>query len=213
MNLKKFFLGLICGIGLTATTAVYASDTIQAYLFPVRYEFNGQTKQLDSEYTTLNYNGHAYVPIRFVAESLGVGIRYLDKDKVISIMNEPTNIDEFAKKVWLIHFRLNVGNDQRYVKELIGEPVVERTNEDNQQAVWRYDYMATQDYQYGDLSNIDFEGLGQGKIRGQLLINWSNEGKLEEIQFWYTSSVTDVDRKTYSYILNQDGSTSEAMYE
>jgi hypothetical protein len=62
-------------------------------------------------------------------------------------------------------------------------------------------------------NEFNLEGLGQGKIRGQLLINWSNEGKLEKIEFWYTSSVTDVDKKTYSYHLNQDGSTSEFMNE
>ncbi|WP_312117985.1 stalk domain-containing protein [Brevibacillus reuszeri] len=36
---------------------------------------NGQNKEIGSEYTVLNNNGHAYVPVRFVAESLGLGIR------------------------------------------------------------------------------------------------------------------------------------------
>jgi hypothetical protein len=64
MNLKKFIIGLICGIGLTATTAVYASDTIQAYLFPVKFVLNGESKEVDSnQYVVLNHNGHAYVPM------------------------------------------------------------------------------------------------------------------------------------------------------
>ncbi|SED10877.1 hypothetical protein [Paenibacillus sp. GP183] len=41
--MKKFLIGLTCGIALTATTAVYASDTIQAYLFPAKIEINGQS--------------------------------------------------------------------------------------------------------------------------------------------------------------------------
>ena len=52
------------------------------------YVVNNQEKALGDEYVTLNYNGHAYVPIRFVAESLGAGIAYDDKAKEIIIKNE-----------------------------------------------------------------------------------------------------------------------------
>jgi hypothetical protein len=92
--MKKFFLGLICGVSLAATTAVYASETIQTYLFSVRYEFNGQTKELDSEYTTLNYNGHAYVPIRFLAENTGATVEYDDATKTIYVVNGKMNIKD-----------------------------------------------------------------------------------------------------------------------
>lgn len=46
VKLKKFLLGLTCGITLTATTAVYASNTINAILFPAKYIFNGQEKKI-----------------------------------------------------------------------------------------------------------------------------------------------------------------------
>ncbi|MNI10803.1 hypothetical protein D3C73_639290 [compost metagenome] len=85
MILKKFLLGLTCGIAFTATTAVYASETINTYLFPVKYVFNGQSKELDNEYTTLNYNGHAYVPIRFVAENMGSIVGYDESTQTIRI--------------------------------------------------------------------------------------------------------------------------------
>jgi len=61
VKLKKFLLGLTCGIVLTATTAVYASNTINAILFPAKYIFNGQEKKLDSEYVTLNMNSESTV--------------------------------------------------------------------------------------------------------------------------------------------------------
>lgn len=83
--MKKFILGLICGIGLTATTAVYASDTLQTYLFPVKFFFNSQAKEFDSEYTTLNYSGHAYVPVRWVVENMGGKVNYDDIEKTIYI--------------------------------------------------------------------------------------------------------------------------------
>ncbi|WP_164716256.1 stalk domain-containing protein [Paenibacillus whitsoniae] len=70
----------------------------------------------------MNYNGHAYVPVRFVAESLGFGIRYSGKDNVVSIMNEPSNVDEVTKKVWLVQYRITNGVDRNYVKGVLGEP-------------------------------------------------------------------------------------------
>jgi hypothetical protein len=84
--MKKFIAGLICGIGLSTTTAIYASETIQAFLFPVEYRFNGEARQLSSEYTTLNYNGYAYVPLRFVAENMGAKVGYDGGNRVISVL-------------------------------------------------------------------------------------------------------------------------------
>ncbi|CAH1194931.1 hypothetical protein PAECIP111891_00564 [Paenibacillus allorhizoplanae] len=83
--MKKIVLGMVLGAGITFSTAVYASDAIQAVKYQVEFLFNGVTKQLDSEYTVLNYNGHAYVPIRFVAESMRAQIEFNEADKQISI--------------------------------------------------------------------------------------------------------------------------------
>jgi hypothetical protein len=207
--MKKFFLGLTCGIALTATTAASASDTIQAYLFPAKIEINGQSKELPSEYKVLNYNGHAYVPIRFIGESLGLGVRYIERDNVISIMNQPTNVDEVTKKVWLIQYRLNVGNEQKYVKELLGQPSAERTNDDKQQAVWRYDISPIDSYQYNGL-NIDLKGIEQGKVGAQLIVNWSNEGKVNKIELWYKDTKSGLIVTHYVY---SDGSSAGAIYE
>ncbi|TXK75475.1 stalk domain-containing protein [Paenibacillus sp. N3.4] len=208
--MKKLIFGVVCGIALTATTAVYAADTIQAYLFPVTFEVNGQNKEVGSEYTLLNYNGHSYVPVRFVAESLGLGIKYLDKNKVISIMNEPTNVDEVAKKVWLVQYRLTNGVDSSYVKGILGEPSVSRTNDDMQKAIWRYDISPIKGYKYDELDNIDVTSLENSDIKAQLLVNWSNEDKVETITLWYT---TTEDKWIHVYYLYKDGSTTEALYE
>jgi hypothetical protein len=51
--MKKFILDLACGVALTATSAVYASDTIQAYLFPAKFVFNGKDTKLNG-YQALN---------------------------------------------------------------------------------------------------------------------------------------------------------------
>jgi hypothetical protein len=178
-------------------------------LFPASFEVNGQTKQLGSEYTVLNYNGHAYVPVRFVAESLGAGVRYIYKDNVISIMNEPVNVDETTKKVWQIQYRLSVGRDQNDVKALLGGSSAERTNDDNQQAVSRYDISPTSGYQYEGLT-IDLKGLEQGKIGAQLIITWSKAGHVDKIELWYNDTKSGL---LVTYYAFPDGSSSGAIYE
>jgi hypothetical protein len=124
-------------------------------------------------------------------------------------MNEPTNVDEVAKKVWMVQYHITNGVDGKYVKSLLGEPSVERTNDDSQQAVWRYDISPIQGYEYDDLNKIDVKGLEQGYIKAQLLVHWSNEDKVAKIELWYT----DKDKHIFTYYLNQDGSTAGALYE
>ncbi|MCY9667665.1 copper amine oxidase N-terminal domain-containing protein [Paenibacillus alginolyticus] len=103
--MKKFLLGLICGITVTASTAVYASDTIQAYLFPVRYQINGEIKGMEKDYSTLNYNGHVYVPIRFITENLGAFVDYNDRNTEIKVNYFPAGMDLLTdNKYPNIHF-------------------------------------------------------------------------------------------------------------
>lgn len=147
--MKKFVLGLICGIGLTATTAVYASDTIQAYLFPANFVFNGVSKQLDSnEYVVLNHNGHAYVPVRFVSESMGALVKYEDTTKTISI--EQTNLSEklpldkdffsYASEGKIKGIEFGIGSNKYDIIQKWGEP--QKTGS------WQTQYYSWFDYYY-----------------------------------------------------------------
>ncbi|MDQ0896192.1 MULTISPECIES: stalk domain-containing protein [unclassified Paenibacillus] len=210
--MKKFVLGLICGIGLTATTAVYASDMIQAYLFPAKLEINGQSKELDSEYKILNYNGHAYFPIRFIAENLELGVKYSSMDNIISIMKEPTQIDEYAHKVWLIQYKLNVGQNQNYVKNILGEPSVVIMDDLQQEVWWRYDISAKPNYKYNQVQDFDIKGLENGDLNAQLYIKWLKQEKIEDISLGYTKG-KDAQRRIYFHYVLPDGSTPGGLYE
>ncbi|MEI7024982.1 stalk domain-containing protein [Paenibacillus sp. y28] len=63
----------------------YSSDTIQALLFPVKLLFNGEQKTPGEAYSILNYKGHTYVPIRFVAETMGANVTYDEAAQSIEI--------------------------------------------------------------------------------------------------------------------------------
>ncbi|MDQ0878886.1 hypothetical protein QFZ77_007545 [Paenibacillus sp. V4I3] len=147
--MKKFVLGLICGIGLAVTTGVYASDTIQAYLFPAKFIFNGETKELDTkEYVVLNHNGHAYVPVRFVAENMGALVKYEEATKTIQIketsLSKKLQLNkEFLSSVAQGKFpgiEFGIGAAKKDVFETWGEP--ERTEKRQTQfdAWFDYDY-------------------------------------------------------------------------
>lgn len=83
--MKKFLLGCAVGGLLSVCSVAYATDGVQALLFPVKFFFNGHGSDLPADMATLNYNGHAYVPIRFIAEELGASITYHDSDHTILV--------------------------------------------------------------------------------------------------------------------------------
>ncbi|KRE45965.1 stalk domain-containing protein [Paenibacillus sp. Soil724D2] len=85
--MKKFLLGLSCGFVIACSSVAVASDTIQALLFPASFEINGNTASLNNDYKVLNVDGHAYVPIRFVAENLGATIDYDADTNMIFVKN------------------------------------------------------------------------------------------------------------------------------
>ncbi|WP_442600611.1 stalk domain-containing protein [Paenibacillus sp. KN14-4R] len=85
--MKKFVVGLCCGIAISFTSIAVASDSIKALLFPVHFEINDAQTTLDKDYKVLNVDGHAYVPIRFVAEHLGATIDYDQELQKIYVKN------------------------------------------------------------------------------------------------------------------------------
>ncbi|WP_426453903.1 stalk domain-containing protein [Paenibacillus sp. S-38] len=79
--MKKFGLGLLCGVLISMSTAVVAANTIQAYLFPSKIDFkvNNISSQLDStQDAVLNYNNKTYIPLRSFAEAMGAKVEYVD---------------------------------------------------------------------------------------------------------------------------------------
>ena len=68
-----------------------ASDTIQAYLFPSAFYVNGAYVELPNDYEILNYQEHAYVPIRFITEYLNGKVTYDESAKEIAL-----NVSSFS---------------------------------------------------------------------------------------------------------------------
>ncbi|SFM49704.1 Copper amine oxidase N-terminal domain-containing protein [Paenibacillus sp. 1_12] len=80
--MKKFVLGLTLGIALTATTVVYASDTIQA----VRQVFiNGQLLNTNVQ---VSDDGTTMTSTRTLAEALGAKVSWNGQSNTVEIENQ-----------------------------------------------------------------------------------------------------------------------------
>ncbi|MBP1989607.1 stalk domain-containing protein [Paenibacillus eucommiae] len=92
--MKKFVIGMLIGGILTASTATYASDSIQAVLYSVKYIINGKEENpIENGYRTLNFDGHAYLPLRYISDKLGAAVLYDEDSKLITLDNGFTIID------------------------------------------------------------------------------------------------------------------------
>lgn len=106
-HMKKFIIGVVVGGILSLTSVVAASDSIQAYLFDAHFRINGQSTTVDNDYSVLNYNGSAYVPVRFFAEQLGAYVNYKDVNKEIVINHFSSNMKILTDSMYPnVHFSL-----------------------------------------------------------------------------------------------------------
>lgn len=116
--MKKFITGIIVGIIISISTVGIASNQISAYLFPVKFTFNGEQKILDSQYDVLNYKGYTYVPSRYIAENMNGYIYYdeISKTVNVSFLEEPiiTDFEGYFPNVKVGSISLNkLNNDTK----------------------------------------------------------------------------------------------------
>ncbi|AEI43907.1 stalk domain-containing protein [Paenibacillus mucilaginosus] len=83
--MKRWLAGITLMAALSAGTAASAADSVQAVLFDAAYRFGGKLAQVGGEYVSLNYNGHAYVPIRFIAEQAGLKVEYDESSRTVNV--------------------------------------------------------------------------------------------------------------------------------
>lgn len=70
-RIKYFLTGLIVGSLLFSTITIAAGTNISAYFYPIKYYFDGVEKTPPDSQKGFIYNGTTYVPLRFMAQSLG----------------------------------------------------------------------------------------------------------------------------------------------
>ncbi|MFN0224617.1 stalk domain-containing protein [Paenibacillus sp. KR2-11] len=210
--MKRFLLGLCCGAALASSTLVYASDEIRAALFPVQFEFNGEKRETPSRFAVLNYNGHTYVPLRYMAENLGAGAAYREEDNTVSVVSEPSGADEAAKRIWAARYRLERGMTSKEVREALGEPSFSALLDSSRQQ-WRYDIGAKSDYKNNGGVSADTEALHRGDLQAQVFVSWNASGEVDRYELWSAVSTENGARAVQVHIVYPDGSSSTAAHE
>ncbi|TEB17722.1 hypothetical protein Psfp_00214 [Pelotomaculum sp. FP] len=85
--MKKFIIGLIVGIILTSAGMAAGADD------PVKIVLNGKEVQPDTPPQIID--GRTFVPLRFVAESLGINVSW-DADNRTVVMTTPENMPPYS---------------------------------------------------------------------------------------------------------------------
>lgn len=81
-KLKYLVTGFIAG-GIFCSGVVYAASSIKVDFLPLKYYFDGVQKKTPKP--GFIYNGTTYVPLRFMADSLGKEVLYNPKTKAIYV--------------------------------------------------------------------------------------------------------------------------------
>jgi hypothetical protein len=90
MKRKNLIFGLLVVTLLFTTAATVSKNSIQASIFPLKFLFNGKSKDLGA-YTVLNYHNSTYVPTRFIVENTNADVVYDEKKKTIIVRSfDPT---------------------------------------------------------------------------------------------------------------------------
>lgn len=88
--MKKFILGLLVGISITAAGSAYADDgleKIEAYLRPsLPVTLNGETLKLDSP--PVMVDGNTYLKLRDVATVTGLGVNWNETSQTVELSNK-----------------------------------------------------------------------------------------------------------------------------
>lgn len=99
--MKKSRIAILCLIALSFASGAGASNVLQGVIYPVQLFFNHVPQEVDDGYEIMNFNGHAYVPLRFIAEKTNSGIYYNDGKKSIDFyyptsftFSEKTSVQE-----------------------------------------------------------------------------------------------------------------------
>ncbi|MGE4213379.1 MAG: stalk domain-containing protein [Anaerotignaceae bacterium] len=89
-NFKSAAMGFVAGaLCMVSVTAFAAYSDVTAKLFnDVTFKFDGVATASPSDQPVLNYNGYAYVPIRYVSDNLGATIDYDIATRVIDIQSD-----------------------------------------------------------------------------------------------------------------------------
>lgn len=127
--MKKIVFGFLLGVLVSLSVTGYAATRPDVILASTKLVLNGVKAGLDNELGLLRYKDSLYVPIRYMAETLGAGVGYEPETDTVSILYSKGSENRKDPE----HPGIQVGNLQ-VVKEkentkVRGHWLIDRANE------------------------------------------------------------------------------------
>ncbi|WP_258959092.1 copper amine oxidase N-terminal domain-containing protein [Paenibacillus tyrfis] len=88
--MRKYIIASIVCVFVVITVAAYGASSSLDFLTSEKFVINGADKRL----SVINYNGHAYVPLRFVAEQMAADVYYREDKRTTYIQQYSVKFDE-----------------------------------------------------------------------------------------------------------------------
>ncbi|WP_405081516.1 copper amine oxidase [Paenibacillus chitinolyticus] len=88
--MKKIMVAVVLGLLAFMSILAYALSFSLDFLSSQKFIVNGK----DVEYSVIDYNGHVYVPLRFVAENMASDVEYREYTGIASINQRSTRFDD-----------------------------------------------------------------------------------------------------------------------
>jgi len=90
-RILSHFISMIIGGLIFGSAAFATTNYICVEFLPLKYFFNGLQKYPPSDQQGFIYNGRTYVPLRFMAESLGLSVEWDESDYSIKVNSFPSS--------------------------------------------------------------------------------------------------------------------------
>lgn len=100
------------------TGAVFAATKIDVNFLPLQFYFDGQQKQPASGQQGLIYNGTTYVPLRFMADSIGKSVTYIPETRSVYVGKAPNGTVTYLTALKPSTFIKSKGNSGDMVKPI-----------------------------------------------------------------------------------------------
>lgn len=88
--MRKYIIASIVCVFVVITVAAYGASSSLDFLTSEKFAINGKDKKV----SVINYNGHVYVPLRFVAEQMAADVYYREDKRTTYIRQHSVKFDE-----------------------------------------------------------------------------------------------------------------------
>lgn len=114
---KYMLVGFLLS-SIFCTGAVFAASKIDVNFLPLTFYFDGQQKKPSGDQQGMIFNGTTYVPLRFMADSMGKSVTYIPETRSVYVGKAPKGTVTYLTALKASTFVKSKGNSGDMVKPI-----------------------------------------------------------------------------------------------